>query len=79
MNNFDGNTNSLYQTFYRLILFRPFGFIAPKHFKIIWLSNLSTVSVPDEGYSRFWYLRSYYYWCCSYSKVQYTTRCVKKL
>ena len=29
-----------------------FSFIAPKHFIFIWLSNLSTLSVPDEGYSR---------------------------
>ena len=29
-----------------------FGFIVPKHFTIIWFSNLSTLSVPDEGYSR---------------------------
>ena len=34
------------------ILLRPFGFIAPKHFKIIWLSNLSNLSVPDEGFAR---------------------------
>ena len=34
------------------ILFRPFGLVAPKPFKIIWLSNLSILSVPDEGYSR---------------------------
>jgi hypothetical protein len=33
-------------------LFRPFGFIAPKHFQIIWLSNLSICSVPADGYSR---------------------------
>jgi hypothetical protein len=31
------------------ILFRPFGFIAPKTL-IIWLSNLSILSVPNEGY-----------------------------
>jgi hypothetical protein len=31
------------------ILFRPFGFIAYKDFKIIWLSNISIFSVPDEG------------------------------
>jgi hypothetical protein len=24
------------------------GFIAPKHFKIIWLSNISILSVADE-------------------------------
>ena len=29
-----------------------FGFIAPEHFYIIWLSNLSTLSVSGEGYSR---------------------------
>ena len=34
------------------ILFRPFGLLVPKTFKIIWFSNLSTLSVPDEGYSR---------------------------
>ena len=34
------------------ILLRPFVFIAPKQFKLIWLSNLSIQSVPDEGYSR---------------------------
>jgi hypothetical protein len=33
-------------------LFRPFGFIAPKHIYIVWLSNVSILSVPDEGYSR---------------------------
>jgi hypothetical protein len=33
------------------LLIRPLGFIAPKTLKIIWLSNLSTLSVPDEGYS----------------------------
>jgi len=27
-------------------------FIAPKYFYIIWLSNLSTLSVPDEYYSK---------------------------
>jgi hypothetical protein len=26
--------------FFWLILFRPFGLVAPKHFKIIWLQNL---------------------------------------
>ena len=31
---------------------RPFGLLAPKTYKIIWLSNLSTLSVPDQGYSR---------------------------
>jgi hypothetical protein len=33
-------------------LFRPFGFIAPKHIHVIWISNVSILSVPDEGYSR---------------------------
>jgi len=28
-----------------------FGFIAIKHFQTIWLSNLSILSVPVEGYS----------------------------
>jgi len=31
------------------ILLMPFVLLAPK---IIWLSNLSTFSVPDEDYSR---------------------------
>jgi hypothetical protein len=35
-----------------LCCFRPFGCIAPKHFSIIWLSNLSILSVPDEDYPR---------------------------
>jgi len=34
------------------ILFKPFGLLAPKTFKIIWFSNLSTLSIPDEVYSR---------------------------
>ena len=34
------------------ILFRYFSFLAPKDLKIIWLSNLLTLSVPDEGHSR---------------------------
>jgi len=29
-----------------------FALLAFKHFKIIWLSNLLTTSVPDECYSR---------------------------
>jgi hypothetical protein len=44
------------------ILFRFFGFLAPKDFYVIWLSefgnfvitlisNLSTLTVPDDGYS----------------------------
>jgi hypothetical protein len=36
----------------KLIQFRPFGLRTPKTFKIIWLSSLSTLSIPDEGYSR---------------------------
>jgi hypothetical protein len=32
-------------------LFRPFGYFAPKDFKMIWLSNILTFSVHDEGYS----------------------------
>ena len=35
-----------------VILFRHFGFIVPKHFQIISLSNLSILSVPDDGYFR---------------------------
>ena len=31
--------------------FRPFGF-RPNDFQIIWPSNLSALSVSDEGYSR---------------------------
>ena len=34
------------------VLFRPFGFSAPTDFKIIWLSNILALGVPDEGYSR---------------------------
>ena len=34
------------------ILLTPFGIIAPTHFWIIRLSNLSILSLPDEGYSR---------------------------
>jgi hypothetical protein len=34
------------------ILFKSFGFITPKYFKIIWFSNLWTLSVPYAGYSR---------------------------
>jgi len=30
----------------------PFGFIAPKDFKIIWFSNLIIMSVHDDGYFR---------------------------
>jgi hypothetical protein len=33
-------------------LVRCFGLFAPKTFKIIWLSDLSTLSVPDEDYYR---------------------------
>ena len=34
------------------ILFMPFGFIAPKDFTIVCLSNILVSSIPDEGYSR---------------------------
>jgi hypothetical protein len=34
------------------ILLTPFGLFAPKPVKIIWLSNLSILSVTHEGYSR---------------------------
>ena len=34
-------------------LFRPFGFLAPKHSKSIWLSNILALSVPDFLYLRF--------------------------
>jgi len=34
------------------ILFRLFGFLATKTLLIIWFSNLLTLSVPVEGYSR---------------------------
>ena len=34
------------------ILFRPFGLLARKTLNIIWLSNISILSVPDEGYPR---------------------------
>ena len=34
------------------ISYRPFGFIVPKYFLIIWLYNLSILNVPDEGDSR---------------------------
>jgi len=33
-------------------VFRHFGFLARKLFKIIWFANLSTLGVSDEGYSR---------------------------
>jgi hypothetical protein len=32
-------------------MYMPFGFLAHKDIKIIWLSNIF-YSVPDEGYSR---------------------------
>jgi hypothetical protein len=31
---------------------RDFWFTYSQNFKVIWFSNLSTFSVPDEGYSR---------------------------
>lgn len=34
------------------ILFISFCLLSPRDSKIIWLSNLLTVKVPDEGYSR---------------------------
>jgi hypothetical protein len=34
------------------ILFRPFGVLPPKDFKIICLSNILALSVPYEGYIR---------------------------
>ena len=34
------------------ILFRSFGVLAPKNVKIIWISNILALTVPDEGYSR---------------------------
>ena len=40
------------------MLFRPFGFLSPKDFSIIWLPNLLTLSIPDEWYSErtWWWL-----------------------
>lgn len=35
-----------------VILFRSFGILAPKDFKVIWQSNLLIMTVPDEEYSR---------------------------
>ena len=34
------------------ILIRPFGFLAPKDFKLIVLSMILFLSVPDDGHSR---------------------------
>jgi hypothetical protein len=34
------------------ILFRPFSCLVPKDFKIVWLSNILSMSVCDESYSR---------------------------
>jgi hypothetical protein len=31
-------------------MFRPFALVAQKTFLIVWLSNLSTISVSDEGH-----------------------------
>jgi len=41
-------------TYVTVILYSPFGCIASKDFlnKIIWLSNILVLSVPDESYSR---------------------------
>jgi hypothetical protein len=33
------------------IMFRPFGLLAPKDFKIVWLYNILT-AIPDEYYSK---------------------------
>ena len=41
-----------FASFFWLSWLGPFCFIAPKHFSIIWLSNLSILSIPDEGYFR---------------------------
>jgi hypothetical protein len=35
-----------------MISLRSFGFLAPKHFKIIWLSNILALSIYNEGYFR---------------------------
>jgi hypothetical protein len=34
------------------ILFKPFGFLAPKGFSVMSLSNCLILSVPDEGYTK---------------------------
>jgi hypothetical protein len=34
------------------ILFRPFGFLTPKDYKTVWLSNILALNVLDEGHSR---------------------------
>jgi hypothetical protein len=36
----------------RFWLVVPFGYVALKYIKIIWLSNLSILGVPHEGYSK---------------------------
>jgi len=33
-------------------MFGPFGLVAPKNFRIISLSNILTMNVADEGYSK---------------------------
>jgi hypothetical protein len=46
---------TFHNLFVTCLLYLNFGvilFIAPKHFFIIWFSNISILSVPDEGYSR---------------------------
>jgi hypothetical protein len=35
-----------------VILFRPFGFIAPKHLNYLAFQSLDYECLPDEGYSR---------------------------
>jgi len=34
------------------ILFMPLDFLIPKDIQIIWLSNMFSLNVPDEDYSR---------------------------
>ena len=34
------------------VLFLPFSLLVPKEFKIIWFSNLLTMIISDECYSR---------------------------
>jgi hypothetical protein len=35
--------------FILVVMFKPLGCIAHKHFQIVWFSNLSILNVPDEG------------------------------
>ena len=54
-------------------MFRPFGFLTPKDFLFICISNLLTLSVPDECYprTRFAHLIRYlrYYCTCVYHYI----------